>query len=74
MRILVQILNIAMIPMVIHNSNANVTQDLMERDVKMSVHQNVELMEVAQQINITTGIKEWICLCRDNFTGFIESH
>ena len=25
------------------------------------------------EINISTGIKEWKCLCRDNFTGFIDN-
>ena len=26
------------------------------------------------EINSTTGIKEWKCLWRDNFTGFIDDH
>ena len=26
------------------------------------------------EINATTGIKQWKCLCRDNFTGFIDGH
>ena len=26
------------------------------------------------EINGTTGIKQWKCLCKDNFTGLIDSH
>ena len=44
-RILVLIRNIVLIPMVMQNSNVNVTKDLMEKDAKMSVRWNVELME-----------------------------
>ena len=26
------------------------------------------------EISTTTGIKQWKCLCRDNFTGLIDGH
>ena len=44
LRILVKILSIVSTPMVVMNSNVNVTKDLMEKDAKMFVLWNVELM------------------------------
>ena len=51
--------------MVMQNSNVNVTKDLMERDVKMCVLWNVELMVAAK-------MKSIVLLVSNSRNAFVE--